>query len=177
MNRFLILTLIVPLLIISNTANIAAHMLEEGENISVLFHIDPMDRPLTGLPAVINIEVLDPSNHFAIERCDCRFGIYKDSAAELNERITLQRIEYTFKNAGKYKIEFAGKPLKGGEFEEFKFEKEIEVFDMNKPQATAAATNSPSLVKSKNAKDYFALAGVVMAGIGVIKVLTKSRKK
>ncbi len=93
-----------------------AHVSMTANTMTVILHINPGDKAQIGKEAVLQFEIIDTTQQFSLEECECTVTILRNDvpiysvAPETLTKIspTKFHVPYTFTETGTYKIGFAG---------------------------------------------------------------------
>lgn len=148
MPKKILLPLILLLVIILiPSRQTAAHELKTENDTSVLIHINPDDRAITGQESEILFLISDRDKKFAFENCDCRATIIFGTTTLLTQPLLASKTSYrgifgpavpfVFPHSGQYTIQLSAMPKTQNDFEGFNFSYEISVRD-TPPQMSGA---------------------------------------
>jgi len=152
-----------------------AHTLKTHSTVGALFHVDPNDQPIAGMPATIYIELQDKSNLLTTDNCNCKLvismldkevfaaPIFQPGSASLATKTA-----FTFPEAGVYTVSLEGEPTDG--IEPFDLDYEVEVKANNNP----SNGSEPETGHTSHAGHYIIFAA---GGIVLLAYLWFSRKK
>lgn len=111
-----------------------AHYVKTEGPISVLFHIQPNDKPATNQRALIHIYFTDLEKKFNGKNCECTLTIFENgqklSQKQLfqdTEDLYFSEVPFIFPRKSIYALEVTGAPINGATFQAFKTSYELRV--------------------------------------------------
>ena len=138
-----------------------AHEFSGEKNIAFTFHVEPADHPVQGVATTMFLGIED-KEHLLVNKkklnCQCVLTISHngntEQALSIINTSQLEKIPYTFKDAGSYTVTFSVQP-KPGEITPAPFEKSFPVY-----------VSSPSTLK-RTIEDWIvgSIAGVFLVGV------------
>ena len=122
-----------------------AHQLKTENNISVLIHVNPDDRPAVLQPSELLFLITDKDKKFRLEDCDCQATVMFGTTTLLTQPVTTSKSSYhgifapalpfTFPHPGLYTITLSAAAKQSQNFEPFKIS--YDVWVSNQPPHTS----------------------------------------
>lgn len=154
---------------LSLQSNAGAHVLRQGNGISALLHIPPIDQPRAGETTDLYVSFGDKNKTFNLQNCRCTVAIEKEDKVltKLPLKPTLPgatqegMVTYTFPSVGTYDLAIEGSAV-NGQFSKFALPYDVQI---------ASDINVSSTMHKRNINPEIAMisAGLLL-GIAVFAV-------
>ncbi len=102
-----------------------AHMSQEEDEITIVMHAEPDDRPLANQETTLHFQIDDPSKEFKVSNCSCIVTVFRNGkkimskpATEVRDQKSLYSAstKIVFDQEGSYEVRLDGSPITTGEF-------------------------------------------------------------
>ena len=102
-----------------------AHTSQEEDEIIIVMHAEPDDRPLANQETTLHFQIDDPSKEFKTSNCNCNVTVFKNGekimskpAIEVRDKRSLysSSVKMVFEQEGNYEVRFEGTPITTGAF-------------------------------------------------------------
>jgi hypothetical protein len=162
----------------------AAHEVKSVGTLDVLFHRDPVEKPVARQPAQLYFAVTDTSDAFLLDDCDCRVSVAMAGETLLDRAFgpddqaldwgaNVARADFTFPSMGLYVATFQG-TSKSGAFTPFSLAYDVRV-ETELP-AKEVTPRDPEPIRRRGPSGYV-IGGLALA-LGIITARTIiSRRK
>jgi len=114
-------------LVLSHTPIVSAHTFKSDGSISAILHIEPGDKPISGVVTSYLFFIHDSTGEFSIPSCYCSVTVKEHGktvstqAPKMGTQGVLNDAA-TFPNPDVYDLIFKGDPIKPGSFQPFSFD-------------------------------------------------------
>lgn len=102
-----------------------AHTSQEEDEITIVMHAEPDDRPLANQETTLHFQIDDPSKEFKVGNCNCVVTVFRNGkrimskpATEVRDQKSLYSAstKIVFDQEGSYEVRLDGSPITAGEF-------------------------------------------------------------
>jgi len=177
--RFYLFLALLGVILASNSLPSYAHTLKVDGKIGVTLHVEPDDEPVAKQLSKVLINLQDKSGQLQAspESCACTLTIVRDNTIletiNLSVSNELARTNYTFPDAGIYKLSVAGKPQSGTNFQAFSVDFTYNV----KSQVGGTSIKSTVVVNPLRINAPFVVIGAASILLVLFMLPTKPTKK
>lgn len=164
-----------------NTRTVLGHVLTTDGSIGAVLHVSPDDDPVAGETTNFFFEFKDKDNKFDPVYCDCKVSI-KEGDSEIysgklfsnssNPSLENASFSFVFPHKNVFKIVVAGRPVNGGEFQEFNLS-----YDVRVARGIDNVVDKPNNSTWLGTHVWHIAIGALLTGLTFVLILKAIKKK